>query len=123
MRASEGNALRIDEFTGSRFSTALELMAEGRALAFENILFSLTKDSKIADVAVVTEWQVSNLNDARAMREIEKAVGVFEYLVENNESFRSTTEGYQPRYSLINDYGMGCIELCHLDNGKLIWNY
>src|SRR6187399_3242530 len=122
MNASE-YALRVTEFSGSRFSTALELMSEGRTMAYENILFFLNKNREIVDVSVVTQWQVSNLSDSRALEEIERAVAVFESLVESSSAFRSTIDGCKPRYSLIDDYGMGCIELCHLDNGRLVWNH
>ena len=122
MRASEGNRLRVTELAGSRFSTALELMREGRMLEFEDTSFALDKDRKIIEISVVTQWQTSNLSETRALGEIERAVGVFEYLIKNSDPFKLTIEGFEPRYSLIDDYGMGCIELCHLDKGKLIWN-
>jgi len=105
-----------------RFEIALKLFLENHSLNFNDVDFYLDKKNKILEIRVVSQWLIENLNEQKVLTEIDRGKETYNYLVDYSKEFFEIVKNYQSRFSLINDYGSGTVEVCYLLNDKLIWN-
>ena len=68
-----------------------------------------------------TQWRPSNLTGRIAREELEAAKASFAELLGLHPSFPRVLDRLPIRYGLIDDYGGGAVELCHLEGGSLVW--
>ena len=114
--------MKVLELSSQRFDVALDLLQEGSSpLEFSGVNFSLDRENQILRVYVLTQWLVENLNEHRAIAEIEKGKDAYDYLIRNSDHFGRIVKGFQPQFSLVNDYGSGSMEICYLSADKLVW--
>lgn len=114
--------MKVDELDSNRFEVALELFKEGQSFEFSGVDFYPDKENKRLEVRIFTSWELGNLTEQIALSEIENGQKVLNYLLEQSQRFSETIQNYQPRFSLIHTYGMGDVEICYLENKKLVWN-
>ncbi len=113
------HSMRLFEINDKRFEVGVELLKEGQSITFNDVDFWLNKQNKQLEVrAINLETTVS---EQTAINNIQRAKSVFSYLVENSSIFAKIINSYSPRFSLISDYGMGAVEICHLSEGEIIW--
>ena len=120
MRAFELTGLKVDNFNDSRFAAALDFFRDGKTLEFEGTVFVLDSSQKVVDVMKLVEHATLDVDSASV--EMSRAMEVYGYVRQASAEFSRITDEYIPRFSLVNDYGMGSVEICHLQNGKLVWN-
>jgi hypothetical protein len=114
--------MKVSELNNNRFEVALELFEEGQSFTFSDVDFYLDKENKIIEVGIFTNWRLENLTEQIALGEIQRGKEVLNYLTAQSFRFSETVRNYQPRFSLIQNDGMSIIEICHLENDKLVWN-
>jgi hypothetical protein len=114
--------MKVHELNNNRFEVALELFEEGQSFNFSDVDFYLDKENKILEVRILTNWELGNLTEQIALDEIQNGEKVLNYLLSQSLQFGEIVQNYQPRFSLIQDYGNGTAEICYLTNEKLVWN-
>ena len=110
--------LDVESLSDSRLATGIELLYDGGGFRMNRVEFTLSND--ILSCAAVSEWQPENLTDDRALAEINRAQYTHTRLAEQSADYLTAIADAEIRYSVIYNYGMGSVELCHLDNGNLI---
>ena len=112
--------MEISEPHGSRFELALERLQDGHAFTFRGVGFWLAPDGSL-EVRAPSSWRIENITEQTALSDLERAKNLLDVLIEESSSFASLVNGLARRFVLIDDYGMGAVELCRLVNGALIW--
>jgi hypothetical protein len=112
--------MEITEPHGLRFELALERLQDGHPFTFRGVGFWLAPDGSL-EVRVQSSWRIENMSEQTALSDLENARNLLDALVKESSSFASLLEGHSRRFVLIDDYGMGAVELCRLVNGSLIW--
>jgi hypothetical protein len=122
MRAFELTGIKVENIDDARFADALVFFSEGKTLEFENTVLALDVTTGTVAVMKISEHAISDVDSDRASAEILRAQGLYEYLRDSSTQFARIVEPFSPRFSVVFDYGMGAVEVCHLQNGKLVWN-
>ena len=65
--------------------------------------------------SAISQWQPENLTHDRALAELRRAQQTHETLLAESDVYNRAVDGMPVRYSVIENYGMGTVELCHLD--------
>jgi len=112
------NVFDIDD---KRFEVALELFSEGNRFNFNDVSFYINKKTKNLNVDVISKWQFQNLNEQRALEEIERGKNTCDYLIANSKKFAELIKAYKLRFSVIEDDGKCSFEVCYWSNNKLVW--
>jgi hypothetical protein len=110
--------LHVDEPKGERWTLALDLLADGKAVELENL--RLWPEDQIFRVGVLSSWK-TQVTHATAMEDIARAQFLIEPLLERDDGFAHAVAGRELRYELIIDPGMGAVGIAELVNGKLAW--
>jgi hypothetical protein len=113
--------MEIHEPRGSRFALALERLQEGFAFTFRSVGFWIAPDGAI-EVRAQTSWFLENITEQTALNDLQKAEDLLNLLEAESSEFASLTQGRLRRYVLVDDYGMGGVELCRLVDGLLVWS-
>jgi hypothetical protein len=71
-------------------------------------------------VRVQSSWRIKNMTEQTALSDLENAKNLLDALVKESSSFASLVKDRARRFVLIDDYGMGAVELCRLVNDALI---
>jgi len=111
--------MQVKETNGPRFELALELLRQGHAFSFNEVSFSVVGDGLY--VSVGTTWLVENLTEERAIHDLTRGKNVYETLLNESPAFATEVKKYSPTFLLINDDGMGSVELARLVNERVIW--
>jgi hypothetical protein len=111
--------LYITEPNGPRFELAIERASAGFPFIFDRVAFRL--DNDCVDCAVQSSWDMASLTDELAYDDFDHAKSALSYLRSESVEFASMVEGKPIHYSLIEDYGTGCVTLCRLIDGELQW--
>lgn len=111
--------LYITEPNGPRFELAIERASEGFPFIFDRVAFRL--NNQRVDCAVHSTWDMASLTDERAFNDLAHAKNAFSYLKSASSEFAATVDGKPVHYSVIEDYGTGCVTLCRLVDGELQW--
>ncbi len=112
--------MEVTELHGSRFELALELFRENQPFTFRDVGFGFSPDGTL-EMRVQSSWRIDNTTEQTALDDLERAKILLDALIEESASFASTIKGRDRRVVLIDDYGMGAVELCRLIDGSLIW--
>ena len=110
--------LDVESLADSRLTTGVELLSDGGGFRMNRVEFTLANN--VLSCAAVSEWQPENLTDDRARDEINRAQYTHTRLAEQSTDYQTAIADAEIRYSVIYNYGMGSVELCHLDNGHLV---
>jgi len=112
--------MEVTELHGSRFELALELFKENQPFTFRGVGFGLSPGGTL-EIRVQSSWRIENTTAPTALDDLERAKILLEALIEESASFASIVKGRDRRLVLVDDYGMGAVELCRLIDGSLIW--
>ena len=112
--------MEVTEPHGSRFEVALERLRDGHAFTFRGVGFWLAPDGSL-EVRAQSSWRIENTTEQTALSDLENAKNLLAALIKGSSSFASLVMGRAHRFVLIDDYGMGAVELCRLVDGALIW--
>ena len=110
--------LDVESLADPRFAAAVELLTEGGGFRMNLVVFTLS--GNVLSCAAVSEWQPENLTDDRARGEINRAQYTHARLMEQSTNYQIAIGDAIVRYSVIHNYGMGSVELCHMEDGNLI---
>jgi hypothetical protein len=110
----------VDEIGTLRFEVALANFLQGATFSFDDVEFWLDRENKTLEIRVSSSW-TTRITPAIAMRDFQRGIKVFDFLKLNSSSFADATGAFTPRFSLIEDYKTGAIELAYLSNGKIVW--
>jgi len=114
--------MRVSKINDRRFEVALQIMQEGSSdLVYNNVSFSLDKETHVLWVGSLTSGS-QRPSERSARLAIQRGIDTYHHLVTNSLEFLKAVKCCPPRFSLIEDYGMGSVELCHLENDRIIWN-
>ncbi len=113
--------MKAFEVNDQRFDAALELFCDGSSLQYEQLNIFLDRSNCLLEGRVVTRWQLANLTDQTAYVEIEIGKELFQWLTSKSTRFADIVAEIPRRFSLIYDYSTGSVEICHLDNEKIVW--
>lgn len=112
--------LNVSQLLGSRFELALQLFQQGQSITCDGVVLRLLPDA--LQVCAVSSWQMQNVTEQTAWQDIRAAQHCVEKLIHRNSDFAILIEGKPKRYLLIEDYGMGSVELWRVANGSLVWS-
>ena len=121
MRAFDRTGLKVERTDDQRFVDALGFFQEGKTLEFEDTVFVLDVDRVVLSVLKVTTRSIGEFDVENATVEIERAISAHSYLCRSSSEFARITGGYDVRFTLVSDYGMGSVEICHLEGRTLVW--
>ena len=112
--------MEISELDSERFKVGLELLRDGRSIVFNDVSFGLNPETKELEVAAYTTWK-TKVTEQTASVDLQRGIDTFDFLIKTRSDFVRVIKGYPPRFSLIDDYGTGTMEICHLYDGKIVW--
>lgn len=112
--------MQVLEPRGSRFDLALERLRAGHAFSFRGAGFWLTPDGYL-EVSLNSSWRIEDTTKQTALNDLKRAKDILTDLALESPSFAEIVKAYPQRFILINDYGTGSVELCHLEDGELRW--
>ncbi len=113
--------MKVFEIDDKRFDIALELFSEGKHFNFNDICFLLYKENKTLEIYAISKWQFQNLNEQKALEDIERGKNTCDYLIANSKKFAELIKTYKLRFSVIEDDGKCSFEVCYWSNNKLVW--
>ena len=99
--------MQILEPHGQRFEVALELLREGRSFSFDGVSFSLGSNGQLIVAIESSFWPPENITEQTALRDLERAKNVADYLAKENAAFATTVENHPQLFILLNYYGHG----------------
>ena len=111
--------LSADDTHGRRFDQAIDALAEGSAVAFGDLLLSVSADSLAC--AIETSWHSENVTEETAHADLARAQRNLAALLEASGRLRQIIGARSVSYVLVEDYGMGLIELCRLVDTEMTW--
>jgi len=113
--------MEASEIDNSRFGISVDLMSDGVSdLVFNNVSFALNRDSNELEVRSFTTWK-ANVTDATAFVDLRRGIAAYEHLIQKSLLFAGAVQGFSPRFSLVDDYGSGTVELCYLVDDRIVW--
>jgi hypothetical protein len=113
--------MEVLNLNDGRADTAIELLENGRSFSFDNVEFWLDSGRRILEVRANSSWE-TNVTNSTASVDLCRGMEVYRMLVENDPAFARIASQNHPRFSLIQDYGMGAAEICYLSDGVIRWN-
>lgn len=113
--------LILTELNGERLNLALDLFTRGQSFIFNAVVFNRDSTGCVNCMAI-SQWNSDNLTEELAQNGITRAKDTYAHLRNSCNRFGALTRNAMTRYSLIDDYGMGCIEVCHEEDGKIVWS-
>jgi len=114
--------MEILEARGQRFEVALQLLREGQSFVFDKVTFSLDSGRQLVVAIPSSFWPPENITEATALRDLERAQAVAEYLVKQSGRFAAIFEEGPPLFLMFAYEGRGGEnEWARLVNGKVLW--
>jgi hypothetical protein len=110
--------LHLDGPDDARFPAALELLHEGRAIGYRGISISL--DTTTVRCCAPASWRPEALTDERALADFDAMQKAIDELRTARFGFDAALRTRHLRFSLVEDYGTGVVELCRLEAGKVV---
>ena len=112
--------MRFLETTGPRFALALERLRAGDTVSREELSFVLRPDG-VLEVGVESAWRAENATVAAARAELLRAEQAVTALLEASPELAEVVGDRPRRFVLLDDYGMGAIELARYESGEFRW--
>jgi hypothetical protein len=114
--------MEILEPRGARFEVALDLLRDGQSFVFDKVNFSLAANGQLVVGIPSSFWPPQNITEATALRDLQRAKAVAEYLVNQSARFADVFEQHPPFFMLFAYEGRGGEnEWARLVNGKVLW--
>jgi hypothetical protein len=110
----------IDTTSGERFNLAIERFREGNEIIFQDIGFYLNPNGTV-ECRIQSSWRIENINESRVKEDFTSAEGVYNNLISSSDIFAEIVKSKKLSKVLIDDYGMGAIEICRQENDNIIW--
>jgi hypothetical protein len=104
----------VTDATPNRIKVAMERFLEGHSVVFDRVAFFHGPDA-LLHVSVASQWLPENVTEQTARNDLNHAKQVMMHLAEMSGAFRERVASLAHRYSVVDDYGTGAVELCHLD--------
>lgn len=114
--------MQITKLSGERFELAIDRFQNGDHILFDKASFVLINDD-IVHCNYQSTWNPENLDKKKAKDDFKAAMVIFNFLKENSEKFNQLVKNRNLEISLIDNYGMGAIELASLKHGEYDWKY
>ncbi|MCA9230024.1 MAG: hypothetical protein KDA57_05205 [Planctomycetales bacterium] len=111
--------LDVPNIDSPRFSTGVSMLRERGGFRLDGVEFA--KNGTVLECRVQSSWNPENLTDEFALRDLTRAQSLHAELISQSNDFAEATAGLTPRVSLIDDYGMGCVELAQLHAERVKW--
>jgi hypothetical protein len=111
----------VSDVQSQRFRLGLSSLREGGGLRLDRVEFVIS-DNAILECRRITQWGVDSLSDQLAHVELEIARATYCQLETASDEFRQIAQRHTARYSVISEYGMGAVEVCHLEEGGIVWS-
>ena len=111
--------LDVPNIDSPRFATGVSILRERGGFRLDGVEFA--KNGTVLECRVQSSWNSENLTDELALRDLMRAQHLHAELIARSSDFAEATAGLTPRVSLIDDYGMGCVELAELFTGGVKW--
>lgn len=112
--------MHVIKLSGERFTLALDRFQKGDHLSFQESSFVLIGEGTV-HCKFQSSWKPENLDREKAKKDFIEAKKTFRFLKDNSTKFSELVENRNLEISLIDDYGMGAIELAHHRNGEFDW--
>ncbi len=87
-------------------------------MGYRGVSISL-RDGAVSYTAAAS-WQKENLTEQRALLDFKGMQKTVDELRKARGDFNAATSARPTRFSLVEDYGTGVVELCHLAEGKVV---
>jgi hypothetical protein len=101
-----------------RLATGIELLSRGGGFRINAVEFISVNGT--LSCSAVSQWQPENLTDDCALAELRRAQETHETLLAQSDAYSRAVAGMSVRYSVIENYAKGTVELCHLDGENLV---
>ena len=113
--------MQINKTTGERFKLALERFRDGHEIVFNDTGFYLNPNGTV-ECRIQSSWKIENISEERAKEDLAAAEATYNYLIDSSNEFAKLVKGRKLSKVLIDDDGMGSIELCRQENDVLLWS-
>jgi hypothetical protein len=107
--------MRIDKTSGERFKLALERFSEGHEIIFQDVGFYLNSNGNV-ECRVQTSWRIENITESSAKTDLASSEVIYKKLINSSDVFAKLVKGKKLSKVLIDDYGMGSIEICRQED-------
>jgi len=112
----------VTHATPERIQAAIELFLEGvDSIKFDRVSIAIRRDRQL-EVSVQSKWLPENVIGQTARADILHAQQVFDYIADFSPEFRRRVASIHRRFCVIDDYGMGSVELCYFENDRFFWS-
>jgi hypothetical protein len=112
--------MQITNLLGERFNLALDRFQKGDHLVFENASYVLKNSDSIL-CKYQSSWIPENVDSEKAEKDFKSAKQTFDFLKKESKKFGELVDNRDLEIILIDDYGMGVIELANFRNGEFDW--
>ena len=112
--------LHIDELLGPRYELALDLLREGKPFYYLGLRFEVQSDGEL-ECGVQTTSNRDSLTEEQACHDFERAKAIVQRMLSEAAGFADAVKSRRIEYCLIDDYAIGIVTLCRLDEDELHW--
>jgi hypothetical protein len=110
----------LTEPVDQRLEFAIDLFDSQRAIVFNGVVFRRSSNGHV-QCESISQWDLASLTDSVARNEIQRAKDTFDHLCTSSKRFSALVDKSEIRYSLIEDYGTGSVEICREAGEQLVW--
>lgn len=111
----------ITETSGPRLELALDLLRAGTMIVYEGIGIALREGPPRIDLWVESSYRYDLVSSRSARADAARAGRTVRMLRERSAEFAALSRGLPRRVTVIDHYGDGMIELCHVQGRALTW--
>jgi hypothetical protein len=109
----------VTELDGPRFELAMQLLRQGQRVRFVDLDLRVY-EREVLVVAVQSTWRSENVTAESARADLLNAEKQLRVLLDGSPVLRSALPS-EVRFELEDDYGMGSVLVCTLQQGQLRW--
>jgi hypothetical protein len=113
--------VQVNTLSGDRYELALDRFQEGENISYLKASFVLIDNNRVK-CNFQCSWNPTNMDREKARKDFEEAEGVFRYLKNNSPRFDRIVKDRDLEIVLIDNYGMGAIEIAVFRDGEYDWN-
>lgn len=111
----------ITETSGPRLELALDLLRAGTMVVYDGIGIALREEPQRVELWVESSYRYDLVTSRSARADAARAGRTMRLLREASAEFAAATRGLPRRVTVIDHYGDGMIELCHVQGRALTW--
>lgn len=98
-----------------------QLKSQGHSFIYRKVKFYRAKDGTV-ECSMQCSWMIENMNDDKAWQDLHFIAGVLDEIKQASPNFFKILESASVKLQLTDSYGMGSINVAHLDKNKIIWD-